>query len=81
MKFAFVVPFAREREFVELARLGEDSDWDMVCTWEPVFGQDPWGQLAAAAVSTERIRLGTMLTPVPARRPWELAAQAGTSTA
>lgn len=36
MKFAFVVPFAREREFVELARLGEDSDWDMVCTWEPV---------------------------------------------
>ena len=50
----------------------------MILTWEPVFGQDAWGQLAAAAVSTEQIRLGTLLTPVPARRPWELAAQSGT---
>ena len=78
MKYGFVVPWAREVEFVELARLAEDSGWDLVCTWEPVFGQDPWGQLAAAAVSTARIRLGTLLTPVPARRPWELAAQCGT---
>ncbi|HQY97943.1 MAG TPA: LLM class flavin-dependent oxidoreductase, partial [Phycicoccus sp.] len=78
MKYGFVVPWAREVEFVELARLAEASSWDMVCTWEPVFGQDPWGQLAAAAVSTQTIRLGTLLTPVPARRPWELAAQCGT---
>ena len=78
MKFGFVVPFAREREFVELGRLAEQSGWDMILTWEPVFGQDAWGQLAAAAVSTEQIRLGTLLTPVPARRPWELAAQSGT---
>ena len=28
-----------------------------------------------AAMVTERIRLGTMLTPVPRRRPWELAGQ------
>ena len=78
MKFGFVVPFAREREFVELGRLAEQSGWDMILTWEPVFGQDAWSQLAAAAVSTEQIRLGTLLTPVPARRPWELAAQSGT---
>jgi hypothetical protein len=78
VKFGFVVPFAREREFVELGRLAEQSGWDMILTWEPVFGQDAWSQLAAAAVSTEQIRLGTLLTPVPARRPWELAAQSGT---
>jgi alkanesulfonate monooxygenase SsuD/methylene tetrahydromethanopterin reductase-like flavin-dependent oxidoreductase (luciferase family) len=27
---------------------------------------------------TERIRLGTMLTPLPKRKPWEVASQAAT---
>ena len=30
------------------------------------------------AVRTERIRLGTMLTPLPWRRPWKVASQAAT---
>ncbi len=34
---------------------------------------DPWVVLAAIAMSTERIRLGTMVTPIPRRRPWKLA--------
>ena len=43
--------------------------------WEGIWATDPWATLAAAAMVTERIRLGTMLTPVPRRRPWELAGQ------
>ena len=34
---------------------------------------DPWVSLAAAACRTDRIRIGTMVTPVPRRRPWKLA--------
>ena len=36
---------------------------------------DPWTLLAAIAVSTERIRLGTMVTPLPRRRPWQVVRQ------
>src|SRR2546429_4572123 len=46
--------------------------------WEPVWGVDAWVALAAAAMTTSRIRLGTMLTPVPRRRPWDLAGQTAT---
>ena len=34
---------------------------------------DPWIALSAVAMRTERIRIGTMVTPVPRRRPWKLA--------
>ena len=34
---------------------------------------DPWVALAAMALSTTRVRLGTTVTPLPRRRPWKLA--------
>src|SRR5258707_13136196 len=34
---------------------------------------DPWQILAVVATRTSRMRLGTMITPVPRRRPWQLA--------
>lgn len=73
MRHGFVVPFASEREFVELARLGETRGWDAVFSWEAVYGQDAWVTLGAAAVATSTIRLGTVITPVPRYRPWDLA--------
>ncbi|QAY73648.1 LLM class flavin-dependent oxidoreductase [Agromyces protaetiae] len=60
---------------VDLARLAELHGWDGFFVWEGIWATDAWSTLAAAAVVTERIRLGTMLTPVPRRRPWELASQ------
>lgn len=77
MRFGCVIPWATEPEFVELAALAERSGWDAVFTWEAVWGQDAWGQLAAAAVRTERIRLGTLLTPASRYRPWDLASRVG----
>lgn len=77
MRHAFVVPYASELEFVEAARLGEARGWDAVFGWEAVFRQDAWATLAAAAVRTSTIRLGTLLTPVPAYRPWDLAQRVG----
>ncbi|CCH76210.1 Luciferase-like monooxygenase [Nostocoides japonicum T1-X7] len=78
MRYGFVVPFASERQFVELARLGEARGWDAVFSWEAVHGPDAWVTLGAAAVETSRIRLGTLLTPVPRYRPWDLAGRVAT---
>lgn len=77
MKHGFVVPFASEQEFVELAQRGEQAGWDAVFSWEGVWRQDAWVQLGAAAVKTERIRLGTVITPVSRYRPWDLASLTG----
>lgn len=78
MRFAFVVPYADAREFADLASLGERSGWDGVFTWEALWGVDAWVSLAAAAMVTERVSLGTLLTPVPRIRPWDLATRVRT---
>jgi len=78
MRYGFVVPYADSREFAEVATLGEQHGWDGIFTWEAVFGVDAWVSLAAAAMVTERIRLGTLLTPVPRVKPWDLASKVGT---
>lgn len=77
MRYAAVIPYAGEREFAHLAALAEDAGWDMVFTWETVFGRDAWATLAAAAMTTARIRLGTLITPASRYRPWDLAARVG----
>lgn len=77
MRYGFVVPYADSREFSELAALGEQRGWDGVFTWEALFGVDAWVSLAAAAMVTEHIRLGTLLTPVPRCLPWDLATHVG----
>ncbi len=77
-------PLADPVALVELARRAEAAGWDGVFLWEHVLGDGPvavadsWVALGAMAGATSRIRLGTMVSPVPRRRPWVLARQAGT---
>jgi alkanesulfonate monooxygenase SsuD/methylene tetrahydromethanopterin reductase-like flavin-dependent oxidoreductase (luciferase family) len=78
MKYGFVVPFADAREFAGVAKLGEQHGWDGIFTWENLYGVDAWVTLGAAAMVTERIRLGTLLTPASRHRPWDLASDVGT---
>ncbi|HEY0519150.1 MAG TPA: LLM class flavin-dependent oxidoreductase [Ilumatobacteraceae bacterium] len=78
MKFGFVIPWADAAEIGELAATAELHGWDGVFVWEPVWGVDAWVALAVAACRTTKIRLGTMLTPLPRRKPWELAGQVAT---
>jgi alkanesulfonate monooxygenase SsuD/methylene tetrahydromethanopterin reductase-like flavin-dependent oxidoreductase (luciferase family) len=75
VKYGFVLPWGDARTAAELAALAEAHGWDGFFVWEPVWGVDAWVALAAAAMTTSRIRLGTMLTPLPRRRPWDLAGQ------
>jgi alkanesulfonate monooxygenase SsuD/methylene tetrahydromethanopterin reductase-like flavin-dependent oxidoreductase (luciferase family) len=78
MKFGFVYPGGEAREAAECARAAEAAGWDGFFVWDPVWGVDAWVSLAAAAMLTERIRLGTMITPVSRRRPWKLASETAT---
>lgn len=59
---------------VDAERAGWDGVflWDHVLLW-PTPMADPWVALAAVALATERVRLGTLVTPVPRRRPIKLA--------
>jgi hypothetical protein len=75
MKYGFVLPFGDARTAADCARLAEQAGWDGFFVWEPVWGIDAWVSLTAAAMQTERIRLGTMLTPLSRMRPWKLASE------
>jgi len=64
----------------ELARTAEDVGWDGFFVWDHIAwgGRimpmvDPWVALTAIATSTNRIRIGAMVTPLPRRRPWKFA--------
>lgn len=78
MRYGFVLPYGDARTTADLAEVAEESGWDGFFVWEGIWALDAWVMLTAAAMRTERIRLGTMLTPLPRRRPWELAGQTAT---
>jgi alkanesulfonate monooxygenase SsuD/methylene tetrahydromethanopterin reductase-like flavin-dependent oxidoreductase (luciferase family) len=69
------------RTMSELAHIAEESGWDGIFLEDYIIWQshpdvptyDPWITLAAMAMRTQRIRLGTMVTPIPRRRTWKLA--------
>jgi alkanesulfonate monooxygenase SsuD/methylene tetrahydromethanopterin reductase-like flavin-dependent oxidoreductase (luciferase family) len=78
IRHAAVLPGGTATEQLEQAILAEQAGWDGVFVWEAAYGVDAWSVLAAVAARTARVRLGTMLTPLPWRRPWKVASQAAT---
>jgi len=81
---ANVGPYADVRTTVELAQTAEEAGWEAFLVWDHlafVWGRpaaDPWITLAAVGMSTERIAIGTGVTPVARRRPHVLAHQIAT---
>jgi probable F420-dependent oxidoreductase len=77
---------AHPRTLAEFAAVAEDAGWDAVFVEDYIVYQnrpelpayDPWVALAAMALATSKVRLGTMVTPVARRRPWKLAREAVT---
>jgi alkanesulfonate monooxygenase SsuD/methylene tetrahydromethanopterin reductase-like flavin-dependent oxidoreductase (luciferase family) len=63
-------------EQLDHAILGKEAGWDGVFAWDAAYGVGAWTLLAAMSPRTTRIRLGTMLTPLPWRRAWKVASQA-----
>ncbi len=71
------------RTLAELARSAEAAGWEAFFIWDNLLFDaagipilDPWVTLAAIAIYTQHIRIGTMVTPLPRRRPWKLAREA-----
>src|SRR5947208_4230366 len=72
------------RFVLELAERAETAGWDALLLEDYICYQgnpstptcDVWATLAAIAVKTSRIRLGTSVTPLPRRRPWKVAREA-----
>lgn len=82
MKYAVSIPpFTDPATVIALGREAELAGWDGVFLWDHVQWMagmevhDPWVLLGALAQETERVRLGTMITPPTRRRPWTLAKQ------
>jgi alkanesulfonate monooxygenase SsuD/methylene tetrahydromethanopterin reductase-like flavin-dependent oxidoreductase (luciferase family) len=76
-----IPPFADAATLVAMAVEAEQAGWDGAffwdhLVWDTSYGldvHDPWVLLGAAAARTERIRLGTLVTPLARRRPWMVA--------
>jgi alkanesulfonate monooxygenase SsuD/methylene tetrahydromethanopterin reductase-like flavin-dependent oxidoreductase (luciferase family) len=84
MRFGISIPafadFSDPRALADLAHEAETAGWDGFFIWDAIFFDptfhpmaDPWVALAAVALNTERLRIGTMVTPIARRRPWKLA--------
>lgn len=78
MNYGVVLPCMDARAFAHCANEAEQAGWDGVFVWDGNWGYNVWILLAAAAMRTERVRLGPMLTPPSRRRPWELASETAT---
>ncbi len=73
---------ADPRVVAELAASAEEAGWDGLFVWDHVRWRhpvravaDPWIALTAAAMATETLRLGPMVTPLARRRPAIVARQ------
>jgi alkanesulfonate monooxygenase SsuD/methylene tetrahydromethanopterin reductase-like flavin-dependent oxidoreductase (luciferase family) len=89
MRFGLSFPpfnqFCDARLMAEMAHEAEQAGWDAFFLWDhmlfdgsPRRVADPWVVLSAIAWNTQTIRLGTLLTPIPRRRPWKLARETAT---
>lgn len=90
MRYAINVPnfgeYADARFTAGMARCAEEAGWDGFFVWDHINAAmgpgmamgDPWVILTAVALATEQIRIGTMVTPLPRRRPWKLARETTT---
>lgn len=78
MKYGFVLPYGNARIVADYAQAAEATGWDGFFTWEAAWSVDAWVALTAAAMQTEKICLGTMITPLSRMRPWKLASETAT---
>jgi len=75
LKFGLASPSNNARQVANLAHLAEGAGWDGFFLGDAIWCEDPMIALAAAAMTTSRIRLGTMVIPVPLRKPWKIASE------
>ena len=76
--------FSKPANVVQLAEEAEAAGWQALLLWDHLAwvwdgpAADPWVTLGGVAARTERLLLGTAVTPIPRRRPQVLALQVAT---
>ncbi len=75
MKHGVALPYLSAREIAELAHLAEEHGWEGAFVGDAIWTVDPIVSLSAAAMRTQRIRLGVMVVPTPLRKPWKIASE------
>jgi len=78
MQYGVVLPITDPARMAEFGEAAEQAGWDAVFVAEMIWGPDAWVCLTAIAMKTERIGLGTMLSPISRMRPWKLASETAT---
>jgi|SRR5580704_945252 alkanesulfonate monooxygenase SsuD/methylene tetrahydromethanopterin reductase-like flavin-dependent oxidoreductase (luciferase family) len=88
MKYACVIMTGNAKSYADLASEAEAAGWDAAFIADAIGIEtkdypasewfDPWVVLAVMAERTERILLGTLITPISRRRPWKLAREVST---
>jgi alkanesulfonate monooxygenase SsuD/methylene tetrahydromethanopterin reductase-like flavin-dependent oxidoreductase (luciferase family) len=90
VRFSINIPnfgdFADAEVVATVAEAAEAAGWDALFIWDHILYDrqarqslgDPWILLTAAALATERIKLGPLVTPLARRRPEQLARQVST---
>jgi alkanesulfonate monooxygenase SsuD/methylene tetrahydromethanopterin reductase-like flavin-dependent oxidoreductase (luciferase family) len=85
MKFGIYAPnfgntFGNPKLITKLAIESEKSGWHGFFLWDHIVNTegfpdtvDPFIALTSVAENTEKIHIGTTVTPLPRRRPWKLA--------
>jgi len=84
MRYAVSIPpFTEPATILDMAIAADQTGWDAVFVWDHLRWiasleldvHEPWSLLAAMATRTERVRLGTCVTPLSRRRPHVVAKQ------
>jgi alkanesulfonate monooxygenase SsuD/methylene tetrahydromethanopterin reductase-like flavin-dependent oxidoreductase (luciferase family) len=87
VRYAISIPNMGDApSLVALATTADRAGWDGVFLWDHLHFirelaldvVDPWVTLGAIASATERVQVGTFVTPLPRRRPWKLAKEVAT---
>jgi hypothetical protein len=84
MKFGFIIPNGSSQQIVKLAGEAEKAGWDGVFYYDDIYTDSKtemsaaWPVMAAIAVTTRKIKFGSLLTAIGRRRPWEVARESVT---
>ena len=74
LNYGIALPYTSARTVAPLCKAAGESGWDACFTGDTIWCADSMIGLAAT-MTIDRIRLGTLVTPVPLRKPWKLASE------
>lgn len=79
MQYGIIIPNGDIGTIATLAAEAEAAGWDGVFYWDGIYVgpetpvHDPWIAMAAMAMRTSRVRIGSVIMPLSRRRPWKVA--------